>query len=518
MSAEKGSNAGKGVTRRRTESWGTEDRGECTHTRVPLITISESSLKVPFYRRVTAVMLPDNVLLEIFNFYLDETQSLDGWHPLVHVCRSWRHVVFSSPRRLNLRLYCTERRPVRTMLNVWPALPIVIWNTGNVGPMSLLESVDNIIAALEHNDRVYEINLGVVPGWLLERLATVMQEPFPVLTSLALWSDEERAPVPPDSFSSGSAPRLRSLRLDNMPFPIFRRLPLVASDLVDLRLWDIPDSGYISPEAMVDCLAALTKLQTVDIEFHSPRSRPNRTNRRPPPLTRVVLPALASCRFQGVSEYLEDFVAQIDVPLLNDFAVTFFHQLIFSNPKTLLFISRAENIKIRESDQATVVFSGNLVVVRLSQHIETVNHTGLSITISCTHSDWQLSALAQVCVTALRDLSTLERLEIREERRWPPIWHDDMEMAQWLELLQPFTAVKDLYLSKDVALRVAPFLQELTRERVVEVLPSLKNLLLEEPQTSGPIQEAIGHFVTMRHLNGHSVTIHNWERGKGPYD
>jgi hypothetical protein len=59
-------------------------------------------------------MLPDDVLLEIFDFYVDEDlreydfskHVVEEWQTLVHVCRRWRRVVFRSPCRLNLRLVC----------------------------------------------------------------------------------------------------------------------------------------------------------------------------------------------------------------------------------------------------------------------------------------------------------------------------------------------------------------------------------------------------------------------------
>jgi hypothetical protein len=76
--------------------------------------------------------LPDEVLLDIFSFYLDndnsayEPRDTDEWHTLVHVCRRWREVVFASPRRLNLALLCGEKTPVRKMLNIWPAFPMDI--------------------------------------------------------------------------------------------------------------------------------------------------------------------------------------------------------------------------------------------------------------------------------------------------------------------------------------------------------------------------------------------------------
>jgi hypothetical protein len=139
---------------------------------------------------VTIDKLTDNVLLEIFDFYLDNEnpsglRNVDVWHTLVHVCRRWRNVVFASPRRLNLRLLCRRDRPVRAMLDIWPALPIVIediwigmWEVG----------LDNIIAALEHPDRVCSISFYNFPSSVGEALAAAMQVPFPELTHLVLWS------------------------------------------------------------------------------------------------------------------------------------------------------------------------------------------------------------------------------------------------------------------------------------------------------------------------------------------
>ncbi len=58
--------------------------------------------------RVTIDVLPDDVLLKIFDCYMDEALffiEIDAWHTLVH----WRCVVFDSPRRLNLRLFLLSK-------------------------------------------------------------------------------------------------------------------------------------------------------------------------------------------------------------------------------------------------------------------------------------------------------------------------------------------------------------------------------------------------------------------------
>ena len=87
-----------------------------------------------------------------------------------------------------------------------------------------------------------------------------------------------------------------------------------------------------------------------------------------------------------------------------------------------------------------------------------------------------------------------------------------MEDTQWLELLRPFTSVKDLHLSEPSVPFIAPALQELSGERVTEVLPALENLFLEEPQPSEPVKEAIEKFIAARQLSGFPVTVHYQDR------
>ena len=68
----------------------------------------------------------------------------------------------------------------------------------------------------------------------------------------------------------------------------------------------------------------------------------------------------------------------------------------------------------------------------------------------------------------------MENLYIYEDPNSPPDWKDDIEKVEWLDLLLAFTAVKNLYPSKQFAPRIAPALQELTEGRITEVLPTLR--------------------------------------------
>ena len=456
-------------------------------------------------------MLPDVALLEIFDFYqicyMDSapTPSTGRWQTLVHVCRKWRIVVFGSPRRLNLRLPCLASTPVRETLDVWPRFPIVV-----AGTLKEETGVDNLVAVVEHNDRICEFSLLHALSSQLEKVLAAMQQPFPALTRLQLQNRQPgdgTAVVAPTSFLGGSAQRLQILFLDRIPFPGLPKLLSSATHLVVLNLWGIPHSGYISPEAMVSCLSVLTRLKRLDIRFKSPQSRPDRRLLRLP--TRIVLPALTELWFNGVSEYLEDLVVRIDAPLLDKLTITFFHQLLFDTPRLSQFIARTPNFKTH--DEARVLFHDGEVQFTLPQ----TPYSKLDIYILGKQPDWQLSSLVQVSGSSIPQalISAVERLYILNfnDSFSQPHWQDDVESGQWLELLHLFTAVKDLYLSLELPLLIAPTLKELVGERATEVLPALETLFLKETLPSGPVEETIGKFVAERELSSHPITLSQWQ-------
>src|SRR6266852_222788 len=372
-----------------------------------------------------------------------------------------------------------------------------------------MPGVTDIVAAFEQNDRVCQVLLRDISSSLLERVLAFMQQPFPALTSLRLSSDDNEAPALSDSFLGGSAPRLQYLQLNCIPFPGLPKLLLTATGLVTLRLRRIPHSGYFSPEAIVIVLCASTRLEEFELTFQSPRSRPDRERRRPPPPTRSVVRALTHFEFHGVSEYLEDLVARIDAPLLDLLDITFFHQVIFHTPQLAQFISRTPQLKAR--NKARVTFYSRTAAVTLPS--PQMCHRILELKIS-SKADWRLSSIAQICSSSLALISSLERLYICEKEDLQSCWQDDIENVQWLELFRPFTTVKTLYLSREFAPRIAPSLQELVGGRTTEVLPALRGLFVEQLHPSRPVQEAIGEFVAARQLSGHPISISYWDRNQ----
>jgi hypothetical protein len=444
--------------------------------------------------------------------YLDGLEGVDllqptwRWDRLVHVCRRWRSVVFASPNFLDLKLVCGPRTRAE-LTGIWPPLPIIIRNAFD-RPLPEYYDFD---AATVHHNRVCQIHLVHLGSSQIQRLASAMREQFPALIHLRLDSAYYRRPVQapalPDEFLGGSAPRLQSLEFSSIAFPALPRLLLSATGLVCLSLWNIPHSGYFSPEVITAGLAVLANLKSLTIEFGSSLPLPDRESRRPPPPTRTVLPALTHFEFGGLSEYLEDLVARIDAPFLDSFWITFVHEIIFDIPQLAQLTRRTPKFQaLNEAHVVTGYYGVQVDSLPPTQNFDKKSGLG----ISCEEYDWQLSNLAQFFTSLFPSVYVVEHLYIYRPRNVSSQWQNDMENMQWLEILHPFTAVKKFYVCKEFAQCIAPALQELVGERVTNVLPALENLFLEELEPSGPVQEALGHFIAARQLLGRPVGVSHW--------
>jgi len=132
-------------------------------------------------------VLSHDILLNIFRHYLDD--SAPFWIRLAHVCRSWRQIIFASPRESTSSTLLYVRKPVLKNLDCWPPLPLVVNYGGFPGLRPPApEDEDNIMAALEQSDRVCSISL-TVSSSLLKKLS-VISEPFSELEELVLMSQD----------------------------------------------------------------------------------------------------------------------------------------------------------------------------------------------------------------------------------------------------------------------------------------------------------------------------------------
>ena len=466
----------------------------------------------PGIGQVTIDVLPDEALLEIFDFYNGDlvyailAMPLTWeWMRLAQVCRRWRNIIFGSPQRLDLRVVCTNTTPTRTSLGIWPRFPIAV-RCEHMHSAVDEKGSSNIIAAFKHIGRISEVHIRDIDGSALEKLVAVMQEPFPILRHFHLSSSDESIPVVPETFLGGYTPRLRTFIIFGIPFLSLPQLIFSATRIKFLVFRDIPSSGYITPEVMANCLAALPNLEHLSIGFRSPQSRPIQIN--PPPLTRSVLRTLTRLNFHGTSEYLEDFVARIDAPLLNRLSVVLFMDLIFHIPRLHDFIYHTEGLM--PCNQAYMEFTGSMIKTSILG-----SQARFDMEVRCERPDWQLSSMTQIFSQQLPLLSHIKQPKICEGFCPPHTgWKDDpdMDSSLWLELFHLFIAVRILYVSKILAPPVAVALQELGEGRAMEVLPMLQNLSLEGLQPAGPVQRAIQSFVASRQRSGHPIVIQNWQR------
>jgi len=224
--------------------------------------------------KIMIKVLPEEILLEVFAFYMCEVYSNEKWKILVYMCQRWSSIVFAAPRRLNLQLICTVGMPSRKMLHVWPELPIVVRVRGGYNEIS------DILAALRKRDRICKIHVDNVSDDELKELAGAMKVTFPTLTDLNIHS---LLAALPESLLGGSAPNLQTLRLMNVAFPALPKLLSSSPGLVHLSLFEIPCSWHIPSDAMVDCLSLLTRLEylSTSLKAFSTSSKPSKLTSTP---------------------------------------------------------------------------------------------------------------------------------------------------------------------------------------------------------------------------------------------
>ena len=494
---------------------------------------------------MTINILPDNIFREVFALCLgDRTKDPNGhvreWQRLVNVCQRWRQIVYESPRYLDLHLHCSsENYPhhmsFRKCLRRWPDFPLAVnWY---VEP-DLAE--DDLFAALEHPNRVHSLDL--VISWWRPDFLEKMQVSFPALTHLELDGppdpehDEELIDIS-DNFLGNAAPScLQYLYLKGIVFQELPKFLLSACGLVSLRLEGIPALGchynryyrYISPQSMVGVLAGLTRLRTFRIGFQLPHPEDSdppdsdERGRSPEPLMRTVLPALTEFVFDGESKYLEDLVALVDMPSIEDIKTTYFSREPrspeFQVRQLSQFIGRTANLELAQFRGAQVIFDvwySRITLDRPQGERHRISFS-LAVQIPGLYGAPYLGFLVP-CMTRLLEqlgqlttlLSDVGHLFIKSRQHWDDDfnWLDDSEL---LPLLYLFPTVEELHVSGALAELIATMLERIAEERVTEVMPALHSLWLKLKNGDSPIG-SMERFLSLRQLSGRPVTVGNMQ-------
>ena len=474
---------------------------------VPVTTSVDFCGLGPSNRNMTTItidVLPNDTLLDIFDFHRIRQLNAWRWDQLAHVCRRWRQIIFESPLRLRLHLHCINSTPIRKHLGVWPPLPLtIVYNlTRGLSP----NCEDNLLAALENPDRVISLDLCFTVSDLA-KLVTALQKPFPVLTKLKL-TLRFGVDQLPSGFLCGSMPCLQELYLRHLPFPELPTLLLSTRGLVALYLSEIPPAGYISPQAMSACLSTLTRLTVLSIMFRleddDTFALPEEIE--PATITPIVLPSLTSIYFRGICAYMEGLLAQIDCPRLRKIDLSYFYpSLGFQATQLSNFINRSE-------DHQPSLFSKTEVNIgeEISLHVIPKGPNSFNVSLSLRDFlqdfEWEVSDLLHVFSKFSQTLSNTHNLHIGfSGNRGTEMGH-----SEWVQLLRPFTTMKALMIYGDLAEDTALFLEEIDAEMATGLFPALEILCITKELSefsSSSIAKSVAKFCAVRRSSGRPVTF-----------
>jgi hypothetical protein len=432
-----------------------------------------------------------------------------NWLRLSHVCKRWRYIISISPRRLDLRILCTSGAAIKSTLDSWPTLPLVI----SYGWRRRLKHIPrNVIAALRHPDRLCKIDLTVTSS-MTRRIVKAIQKPCQVLEGIRITVNDTQGPsiLVRNGFLGGSAPRLREIELDGIAFPFsaIRQVLLSTNNLVELHLSKIPNDVYFSPDDLVSALSTLVQLKWLTVRFYSPDSRPPPSMTRPRCHQRAFLPSLAFLVFDGTSEYLEEFVARIDLHALSTIRIKFFNDIVFEIPQYCEFMTRLNQPRSLTSASIKLgLFDSDNVLVDFFDKTNLGNeyYTCYTLETSCKPFDWKLSFLTQITSQLSPLLSSVYELTILGGSILKvPTGEEAADSTQWLEVFQQFTHVTRVtVLEMDV---LPGIVQALVMEDAAGVLPELTTLSLSGYHHTPSVAKAAEQFVATRRLAGRTVHL-----------
>jgi hypothetical protein len=307
-----------------------------------------------------------------------------------------------------------------------------------------------------------------------------MNKRFPKLEDLSVSSTtaEEMSLVLPKTLQ---APNLRRLTLYGVDLPIGPSLLTSTTGLSTLSLTHIRYSRYVRPQYLVTQLQGLPHLEELSIGFTSPVSLSNSEglgeeplSALTPPVTQLTQPSLRRLTFRGVDDYLDDLVARINTPLLEQLDLTLLFDPAFTLTNLTKFIHRTKGFGFLVS---RVSFNKDGPSIDLC-HYEQRGIKKISIHVDCKPLDWQIDSATQVCSALGKIMSAVEDLTLDlDVDGMPSDWENStLDSMLWHELLLPFIGVKKLHIGSSLTLELSEALQPDAGGLVRELLPQLQEL------------------------------------------
>jgi hypothetical protein len=329
-----------------------------------------------------------------------------------------------------------------------------------------------------------------------------MNKPFPILRHLSLLSTSlttaEMSPVLPETLQ---APDLRHLSLHGIGLPTELSLLSSTIALSTLSLTHIQGSCYFPPGHLVMQLQGLPSLEEMSIGFADPIPLPSDEEKLlPAPIPPVAPNTLRRLKFHGEGVYLDNLVAQINTPLLEQLSLALLFDLDFTLVNLTGFIHRSEGFGC---PIVQIIFNKGGASIdavyyeQLEQGIEK-----LSLHVNCKPLNWQIYSAAQFCSALGNVLSAVEEFALDlDVDGIPSGWEMTLDSTMWHELLLPFIGVKKLHIGSSLALELSRALESVT----LELLPELQELKVQLKIDHAT--NAFSSFVKIRESVGRPVHL-----------
>ena len=448
--------------------------------------------------------LDNDSLLQIFScLRLEDEENWNlrlTWRKLAHVCQRWRHLIFDLSSHLDMCLRLTNDSPSINTLSHLPPLLLVIDYSDRTRSTAQKDE-DNVRFGLQRHGHVRRVVLRA-PSSSLRMWLGQMNQHFPRLRDLSLFSSttEEMSLALPEALQ---APDLRRLSLHGVGLP--KGLSLLSSTIAlsTLTLTNMRHSCYFPPGYLVTQLQGLPRLEELSIGFAIPIPLPSSEgNMLPAPIPPVTLPTLRRLTFKGVGVYLDNFVAQINTPLLERLNLTLFFELAFTLMNLTEFIHRTEGFECLVS---RVIFNKDGAFIDAGSY-EQRGIGKLTLRVNCEPLDWQIDSATQVCSALGNVLSAVEKLTLdldvdgmRSE------WENTLDNMLWHELLLPFIGVKKLQIGSSLALELSEALQSVPEALILELLPELQEIDVQLENDDA--KKAFSVFLNTRESFGRPVVL-----------
>jgi hypothetical protein len=426
---------------------------------------------------LTINRLPDEVLLEVFDFYRQSINERDHWREkyawfnLAHVCRRWRAVVFGSPSRLDIHVIVGPKKPghIKTILS--GHLPILIDYSRSYLPQDITASaIWRMRAALKHRDRVREISFGGC-DYIFKKFIKATSYHFPALESLFLVFPHGNEPEIPATFLRGpdqSDLGLRRLILYGGSVASLSGFLLSATALTNLILnvcsihaavFD-PSQGLV----LLTCLQGMQCLRsldlTIDLDF---RDVPPQ---HPTPKDIVPFLKLTYFHYSGPTTFLNSFMSGLSAPSLQD--VRFELCIKYS----LLYLSRVIDDVREEFRSVSVTFEKDHFD-RIRFHLLSSTHSGKfeylkpSFRFNVNCFPFSINSIRSMPSTKF---ATVEELTLNFTSSNMTKWDNNFSLR---EFLRQFRSVRVLRMNRFVR-EVGLYLQQDDGEAILPVLEEVE--------------------------------------------